>query len=53
MATQIPTFTSHTFKQEVQIAEGPNAPKKPVIGYQFNGGKRQFYDKVDKNRSYD
>jgi len=53
MTVQAPTFKSHTFRQEVLIADGPNADKKPVIGYEFNNGKRKFQDKVDKTKSYE
>lgn len=53
MTVQVPKFQSHTWRQECQIADGPNLPKKPVAGYEFNKGRRSFSDKVEKNKSYD
>ena len=54
MSTKKPTFKSHTFKQECEIADREfNSPDKTAIGYYFNGGKRKFRDKVDKTKKYD
>ncbi|MDD5084195.1 MAG: hypothetical protein PHT88_04710 [Candidatus Moranbacteria bacterium] len=50
---KLPRFQSHTFKQECQIADGPQPFAKPVVGYEFNGGKRKFDDKVSKTKRYD
>ena len=50
----IPTFSQHSWKQEVQLADMKQGPsRKPVEGYVFNGGKRKFDDKVDKKKSYE
>jgi hypothetical protein len=51
-----PKFKTHTFAQEIAIAEGQEKcagnKKKPVEGYEFSNG-RKFYDKVEKTKSYD
>ena len=49
-----PVFRTHTFKQECQIVDRDFGTTQQVaIGYEFNGGKRKFQDKVDKKKSYD
>jgi hypothetical protein len=56
MSEQVPKpiFRQHTFKQECSIAEmQENKLPAPIVGYEFNDGKRKFLDKVDRKKSYD